>query len=206
MLKVLGRANSSNVQKVAWCCHELGLDYERKDIGGTFGGNKEPGYLALNPNGTVPTIVDDGFVLWESNSIVRYLAAKYGADPFLPSDIRIRARSEQWMDWQLSVAHRVHVPVFMAMTRTPADKRDQAKLAEDRKAWAAAIAILDRYLGESEFVAGPAFTVGDIPVGINVYRWFALDIEREEFSNLKRWYDQLCERPGFTKHVVSIGI
>ena len=204
MLQILGRANSSNVQKVTWCCDELGLEFERKDIGGPFGGNKEPDYLALNPNGTVPTIIDDGFVLWESNSIIRYLAAKHGADPFYPADLQTRARGERWMDWQLAVAHRAHVPVYVAMARTAPEKRDMAKVSEDRKVWSAALAILDRYLGETDFVSGPHLSVGDLPMGINVHRWFALDIEREDYANLKRWYDRLCDRPGFQKHVVAI--
>lgn len=206
MLQILGRKNSSNVEKVLWCCDELGLAYERKDVGGPFGGNKEPAYLKLNPNATVPTIVDDGFVLWESNSIIRYLASKYGKDPFYPSDAQTRARGEKWMDWQLSVLHRVHVPVFATITRTPAEKRDKSKLAQDRKAWADAMAILDRYLGETPFLAGADFSVCDIPAGINTFRWFALDIEREDLPNLKRWYTALCERPGFRTHVMATGI
>ena len=205
MLKILGRSNSSNVEKVLWCCDELELDYHREDIGGPFGGNKEPEYLALNPNSTVPTMIEDDFVLWESNSIVRYLAEKSGENPFYPSSLQIRASAGRWMDWQLAVMHRAHVPVFVAMTRTPPEKRNLEKLAADRKVWSSAMAILDTYLGETAYISGPDFTFGDIPVGISAFRWFALDIEREDFSNLLRWYNLLSERPAFRKNVIDIG-
>ena len=125
MLKILGRKNSSNVQKVLWCCDELGLAYEREDVGGSFGKNRDPEYLALNPNGLVPTIIDDGFVLWESNSIIRYLAAKHGRGTLYPEDLRARALAERWMDWQLSVLGPAIGPVFWGLIRTPPGKRDQ---------------------------------------------------------------------------------
>ena len=205
MLRILGRSNSSNVEKVVWCCDELGLDYDREDIGGPFGGNKEPEYLSLNPNATVPTMIEDDFVLWESNSIVRYLAEKHGRDPFYPSNSQTRASAGRWMDWQLAILHRAHVPVFVAMTRTAPEKRDLEKLATDRKVWSSAMAILDRYLGQTDFVTGPEFTFGDIPVGIGAYRWYALDIEREAYPKLQRWYDSLRERPAFRKNVIDIG-
>ena len=205
MLRILGRSNSSNVEKVVWCCDELGLDYDREDIGGPFGGNKEPEYLALNPNATVPTMVDGGFVLWESNSIVRYLAEKHGKDPFYPGDLQTRASAGRWMDWQLAVLHRAHVPVFVAMTRTPAEARNLEKLAADCKVWSAAMATLDRYLGETAFIAGAEFSFGDIPIGINTYRWYALEIERDDYPNVQRWYDSLSARPAFRKNVIDIG-
>ncbi len=206
MLTILGRATSSNVEKVTWCCDELGLEFHREDIGGPFGKNKEPEYLSMNPNATVQTMLDDDFILWESNSIVRYLAEKHGKAPFYASDLQTRARAGRWMDWQLAVLHRAHVPVFVAMTRTPAEKRDMDKLAADRKVWSDAMVILDRYLGETEYVAGSDFTFGDIPVGISAYRWYALDIEREDYPNLQRWYDLLCKRSAFVKNVVDIGL
>ena len=105
MLKIYGRKTSSNVQKVLWCCDEIGLAFEREDIGGEFGGNKTPEYLALNPNGLVPTIDDGGFILWESNSCVRYLAAKYGKGKLWPVDLQVAASASRWMDWQLSTVN-----------------------------------------------------------------------------------------------------
>jgi glutathione S-transferase len=202
VLKILGRKNSSNVQKVLWCCDELGLAYEREDIGGPFGKNRDPAYLALNPNGLVPTVIDDDFVLWESNSVIRYLAAKHGADTLYPTDLRTRAKAERWMDWQLSAVVPAINPVFFGLIRTPPEKRDQAAIAAARDKLGGAMAILDGELGRTDFVAGDALTVGDIPVGIMTYRWYTLEIEREELPNLKRWYDRLTERPAFKKHVM----
>lgn len=206
MLKILGRNNSSNVQKAIWCCEELGLAYEREDIGGKFGRNREPEYLALNPNGTVPTIVDDGFVLWESNAIVRYLAAKYGAGKLYPNDPQTRGLADRWMDWQLSVVNPAITPVFFGLIRTPPEKRDRTAIDAARDKLAAAMKILDGYLAKSDYVAGSSLTMGDIPIGIMTYRWYTLEIKREDFPNLKRWYDRLAKRPAFQKHVIAIGL
>lgn len=202
MLKILGRKNSSNVQKVLWCCAELGLDFKREDVGGEFGKNKEPEYLSLNPNGLVPTVIDDGFVLWESNSISRYLAAKHGDGTLYPADLQVRAMGERWMDWQLSVVVPAINPVFWGLIRTPADKRDHAAISTARDKLANVMKILDNYLGRTDFVAGSSFSVGDIPVGIMTYRWFTLDIQREDMPNLRRWYERLTQRPPFEKHVM----
>ena len=203
MLRIIGRKTSSNVMKVLWACAELGLDFEREDLGGPFGGNDSPEYQALNPNGRVPTIVEDDFVLWESNSIIRYLAHEHGNGTLWPTDARTRARGERWMDWQLSVMSPVMVPVFWGLVRTPEAERDMDAIAKARDQLTDAMAILDRYLGETEFVAGPEFSVGDIPVGIGTYRWFALQIEREDYPNLKRWYDALTERAGYREHIMN---
>lgn len=202
MLKILGRNNSSNVQKVLWCCEELGLKYEREDVGGPFGRNRDPEYLALNPNGLVPTIIDGDFVLWESNTIIRYLAAKHGNDTLYPTDLQARAMGERWMDWQLSVLGPAIMPIFVGLIRTPPEKRDQAAIAAARDKSATALKMLDGFLGRSDYVAGASFTVGDIPVGITTYRWYTFEIEREDFPNLKRWYERLSTRPGFKKHVM----
>jgi len=205
MLKILGRKNSSNVQKVLWCCTELGLAFEREDYGGPFGKTKEEPYLTLNPNSVVPTVIDDDLVLWESNTIIRYLAAKHGAGTLFPTDLGTRALGDRWMDWQLSVANKFMPTLFMGLIRTPPEERDNDAIAAARDSLAKTMAILDRYLGETEYVAGDDFTVGDIPVGINVYRWFTLDIEREDYVNLKRWHDLIARRPGYKEHV-DIGL
>ncbi|MFQ6024579.1 MAG: glutathione S-transferase family protein [Acidiferrobacterales bacterium] len=202
MLKILGRKSSSNVQKVLWCCDELGLAFEREDIGGQFGKNRDPEYLALNPNGLVPTIVDGDFVLWESNSIIRYLATKQGSGTLYPTDLQTRATAERWMDWQLSAVVPAINPVFFGLIRTPPEKRDHAAITAGRDKLAGVMQILDNTLAQTEFVAGASFSVGDIPVGIMTYRWYTLDVEREDMPNLKRWYDQLTQRPGFQKHVM----
>ncbi len=202
MLKILGRKNSSNVQKVLWCCDELGIAYEREDVGGEFGKNREPEYLALNPNGLVPTIIDDGFALWESNTIIRYLAAKHGSGSLYPADLQARALAERWMDWQLSTIVPASHPVFWGLVRTPPEERDQAAIAAGRDKLAGVMKILDNQIANADYVAGSAFSVGDIPVGITTYRWFTFDIEREELPSLKRWYDRLTKRPAFEQHVM----
>jgi glutathione S-transferase len=199
MLKIWGRVDSSNVQKVLWCADELGLVYERVDIGGRFGGNKEPAYLALNPNGLVPTIDDDGFVLWESNTILRYLAAKHGK--LSAATPAARADAERWMDWQLTVLAPCMVPLFWGWVRTAPEKRDHAALEGARKSAAAAWTILDRGLTGRDFAGGDAFTIGDIPAGCQAWRWFNLPIERPDLPHLRAWFERLMTRPAYRKHV-----
>lgn len=207
MLKILGRATSSNVQKVVWLCEELNITYERTDIGGPFGGNREAEYLALNPNGIIPTIDDDGFVLWESNSIVRYLAEKHGkGTEFWPEDLQARASASRWMDWALSIVAPRHVPVFQGLIRTAEADRDYGKIAAARDLWSAGNKVLETWLADNEFLSGDAFSIGDIPASPFTYRWFTLDIEREEFPNLKRWHDTVAARPAFKKHIIDIGL
>jgi glutathione S-transferase len=203
MLKIIGRNTSSNVQKVLWCCAELGLPFEREDLGGPFGGNHTPEYLALNPNAVVPTIIDDGFVLWESNAIIRYLAAKHAPGTLWPEDIQARAAGDRWMDWQANVVRPALRPLIGILVRTPPAERDQAEVARARDAFSAAMNILDRYLGDTRYLAGEAFSVCDIPLGISAYRWFNLDIEREDYANLGRWHDLLAQRAAFQEHIAT---
>jgi glutathione S-transferase len=207
MLKILGRATSSNVQKVVWICEELNVPYERTDIGGPFGGNDKVEYLSLNPNGRVPTIDDDGFVLWESNAIVRYLADKHGTGtPLRPDDVRARASADRWMDWTLSTLAGTHVPVYQGLVRTPEAERDMAKIAAARDGWAKANEVLETWLADHEYLSGDEFGIGDIPASPFTFRWFNLDIERENFPNLKRWHKAICARPAFREHVIDIGM
>ena len=205
MLKILGRATSSNVQKVCWLCDELNVPYERTDIGGPFGGNDKPEYLSLNPNGRVPTIDDDGFILWESNAIVRYLAEKHGTGtPLWPDDPQVRASAGRWMDWTVSTLSGAHVPVFQGLIRTPEAERDMDRIAAARDGWAKANRVLDSWLADNEYLSGDAFSFGDIPAAPFTHRWFELPIEREDFPNLKRWYGALCERAAFASNVTGI--
>ena len=203
MLTIWGRANSINVQKVLWCCSELGLAYERIDAGGSYGVSNTPEYSAMNPNGLVPTIRDDDFVLWESNVIVRYLAAKHGQATLYPGDFKERAEAERWMDWQVTTLWAALRPMFFGYVRTPPEQRDAPALAAAQRSSEQALAILDRYLKGRTFVAGEHFTMGDIPVGISVYRWTALPVQRPDFPNVMRWYKALTERPGFRTHVMQ---
>src|SRR5256886_12149417 len=174
MIKIWGRNTSVNVQKVMWAVGELGLPHERIDVGGSFGKNNEPAYLAMNPNGLVPTLEEDGFVLWESNAIVRYLAAKYGAGTLEPSETRARARANSWMDWQLTVAHPPLTPVFWGLVRTPPEQRDHAAIEAGKAKTIAGMKILDAQLAQTPFVAGGTLSMGDIPVAPMAYRFLRL--------------------------------
>jgi glutathione S-transferase len=204
MIRIIGRKTSSNVQKVLWLCGEIGLEFERTDLGGPFGGNDKPEYRAMNPNGLVPTIVEDGFVLWESNAIVRYLAAKFGAKSGLyPEDLRERAAGERWMDWQLSVMNPAMRPVFWGYVRTKPEDRDEAALAKQIGTLGAKFRMMDDHLANHRFMAGDRFTVGDIPVGIAVHRWFEMPIPRIDLPNLARFHARLKERPAFQEHIMQ---
>lgn len=206
MTKIWGRATSANVQKVMWAAGEMGLRVERIDIGGPFGGNREPAYLALNPNGLVPTLEeDDGFTLWESNATVRYLAEKHQAAIY-PADLRTQAIAGQWMDWELSVLTQAMFPVFMGLVRTPPEERDHEAIAAGAKRVIAAAGILDQRLAETRFLAGDAFSVGDIPPAVHVRRIFELIEDRPVFENMERWYGEIAERPAFQTHVTAIPI
>lgn len=204
MIKIWGRKTSSNVQKVMWAIGEMKLPHERVDIGGPFGGNKEPSYLAMNPNGLVPTFQDGDFILWESNTIVRYLAGLHGAGTIEPADPKIRARAGQWMDWQLTVAGPAIGPAFLGLIRTPPEQRDQKAIAASQQKTIEAMTMLDAALAKSAYVAGENFSIGDIPVGIMAYRYWQLVPQRPDLPNLKRWYDLIDKRPAFQEHVGSI--
>lgn len=205
MLKVWGRSNSSNVQKVLWALGEMSVPHERIDIGGAFGGNKDAPYLSINPNGVVPTLEeDDGFVLWESNSIVRYLAAKHGAGTLEPDDKKIRFSAHRWMDWQLSVSGPAIIPLFWGLVRTPPEKRNPKAIEESRIKSHAAMEIMDAQLEKTRFLAGDEFSYGDIPVGPIVYRYLTLVPDHAPLPNVKRWYGEISARPSFKKHILDI--
>jgi glutathione S-transferase len=205
MLKIWGRTNSVNVKKVLWAAEELGLQYQRIDAGLQFGVNKTPEYLEMNPTGLVPTIDDDGFVLWESHSIVRYLAAKHAAGRLLPADLRQRADAERWMDWTYTFQKEFQRPIFWPLVRTPPEKRDPAAIEAARKICAELLRIPERYLGERPYLAGNDLTIADIPLGCHVQLWMRLPLERPAQPNLRAWFERLCARPAFRK-VVDIAI
>lgn len=204
MLKVWGRNTSSNVQKVMWAIGEVGVACERIDIGGPFGKNREPAYLAINPNGLIPALEEDGFHLWESNAIVRYLAQKYGAGTLDPADLGMRAHAGQWMDWQISVAGPAIFPVFWGLVRTPPEKRDMNAIEAAKAKSIEAMAILDGQLMKTAFVAGDAFTCGDIPIGVMAHRFLQLMPDRPVMTGIERWYAALSERPAFRAEVAAI--
>ncbi|HEX2566179.1 MAG TPA: glutathione S-transferase [Burkholderiales bacterium] len=200
MLKIWGRVNSVNVKKALWAAEELGLKYERIDAGLQFGVNKTPEYLKMNPTGLVPTIDDDGFVLWESHTIVRYLAAKHAMGTLCPSDLQARADAERWMDWAFTF-QRAMRDVFWGLIRTPAEKRDHKAIEEGRKLSAQLLAIPEAVLSQRRFVGGERFTMGDIPLGCEVQRWMRVPIERPPFPAVEAWFARLRERPAYLKIV-----
>ncbi|MFL6950985.1 MAG: glutathione S-transferase family protein [Xanthobacteraceae bacterium] len=205
MIKIWGRNNSINVQKVMWAVGELKLPHERIDIGGSFGKNKEPPYLAMNPNGLVPTLEEEnGFILWESNAIVRYLAAKHGAGTLAPSDPRARARAGQWMDWQLSVASPAMFQAFWGLIRTPPEKRDHAAIAESQKKTTEAMAIVNAELAKTAYLADDEFSMGDIPVALVAFRFRQIVPQRPPLPHLERWYREIEKRPAFRDHVLAV--
>lgn len=201
MLKLWGRMNSINVQKVLWCCAELGLEVERTDAGGAFG--RPDGYEAMNPTGLVPTIRDADFVLWESNAIVRYLAAKHATGSLHPGDMRAQAAAGQWMDWQINALALPMRTLFQGLIRTAPGERDIDAIEAARRELAGQWRILDGRLAGTEYVAGDRFTMGDIPVGVYAQRWSALPIERQRLPHLEAWADRLRARPGFREHVMQ---
>ena len=165
MLKIWGRTSSINVQKVMWAVTELGLAHQRVDAGLHYGGVNEPWYRAMNPNGRVPLIDDDGFVLWESNAIVRYLAAKHGSGTLWPTDLRVRAGADRWMDWATTTMAPIMTPLFWGMIRTAPEKRNPQAIEADRLKMEEVMAILDAALAVRPYLAGDTFSMGDIPVG-----------------------------------------
>jgi glutathione S-transferase len=197
MLKIWGRVNSVNVKKALWAAEELGLKYERIDAGLQYGVNKTAEYLEMNPTGLIPTIDDDGFLLWESHTIVRYLAAKHGAGTLWPTDLRARADAERWMDWAFTLQGAMR-NVFWG---TPPEKRDAKAIEEGRQRSAELLAIPESVLSKRPYVGGASFTMGDIPLGCEVQRWMRVPIERPSFPHLEAWFERLRERPAFKKFV-----
>ena len=203
-MKMWGRNTSSNVQKAMWAVGELKLPCERIDVGGAYGKTKDPFYLAMNPNSLVPTLEeDDGFTLWESNSVVRYLSAKHGG-ALEPKDEKTRAKAHQWMDWQLSVLGPAITPVFWGLIRTPPEKRDQTAIDNGKAKTTDAAKIMDAQLGKTAFMAGDAFSYGDIPVGVMIRRYMELVPERPRMANLERWFGEISKRGPFQEHCGGI--
>lgn len=202
MIELWGRKNSSNVMTVTWTLGELGLEYQRHNVGGSFGGLDTPEMLARNPNAVVPTLEDDGKTIWESNAISRYLSAKYGSGTLWPTDIFQRAIADQWMDWLNTTMYPGFVPAFINMIRTAPENKNQAAIDAALKTTYKTLTDLDRHLQSNRYVAGDDFTMGDIPLGPAIYRYMNLNIERPPLTALDRWYQLLCERPAYQKHVM----
>ncbi|HEY8610000.1 MAG TPA: glutathione S-transferase N-terminal domain-containing protein [Roseomonas sp.] len=209
-LRIWGRANSVNVQKVLWCCGELGLGFERIDAGLQFGHVDTPEYRAMNPNGRVPTLVDGDFVLWESNAIIRYLALKQieshpasEARLLYPEGAASRARVERWLDWTLATLQPAERNLFWGMVRTRPENRDMAAIRTSAKATGAAWGVVDAHLAHGHrFVEGENLTLADIVLGAYARRWFGVEVEdRPELTRLREWHGRLSERPAFRQYI-----
>lgn len=207
MLKILGKASSINVRKVLWTCTELGIAFDREDWGAGFQSTSQPGFTALNPNAMVPVIVDDGFVLWESNTICRYLCNKTQDGALLPSAPQARARVEQWMDWQATELNNAWRYAFMGIARGSPAHSDQAQIAASIANWNRHIGILDRQLAAAgPYAAGAHFSLADVVLGLSVHRWMAMPMERPPYPAIAAYHQRLCERPGFLTYGLNGGI
>src|ERR1700688_295325 len=202
-LTIWGRVNSVNVQKVLWCLRELDLAYERIDAGMAFGKSREADYLAMNPNGRVPTLVDGDFVLWESNLVMRFLVMAYGkGSAIYPEAPKRRAGVDRWLDWTLSTVQPVDRPVFWALVRTPAAQRDMVAIQKDVNAEAEVWRIADAELKTRRFIEGDDFTIADIAIGAYARRWFGVEgVSKPKLAHLERWFGQFAERPGFRQFI-----
>lgn len=203
MLNIWGRPNSINVQKVMWTVGELGLMHDRIDVGGKFGLNDEPWFRAMNPNGLVPVIDDDGLVLYESNVIVRYLALKHDKGGLTPADLGERAKAEIWMDWSRGELAEALFGPFFQLIRTPPEKRNQQIISDGAARLARLFALVEAQLEGKAYLCGDTLTIADIAVGPAVYRWLALpEIERPALANIAAYYARLSERAAFSQHVM----
>lgn len=202
MIKIWGRENSVNVKKVLWCAQELGLEYEHVNAGGAFGVVDTPEYRAMNPNGLVPSIQDDGFTLWESNAIVRYLCAKYGAGALFPADLQKQAIANQWMDWTTSTFASPFRDVLRNLIRLPAEQRNMSVVEKGVRDCGHCLAILDAALSKTPFLSGEVFGMGDIPVGCLVYGWLKMPVQHSRLAHVDAWYDRLAQRPAYQNKVM----
>lgn len=198
-LRIWGRKTSTNVQKVLWLCAELGLSYERIDLGGPFGGLDDPAYRAKNPNGLIPTIEDNGFILWESHAILRYLAADHPQSGLMPDDRHARAIMDQWLDWQMVALGLSLRDLFMKLHRPGAVAPTVEEIAAAADYAASKFLIVEGRLAQSPYVAGDAFSLADIAVGISVHRWLKLAVDRPVVPAILAWYDRVSMRDAFGK-------
>ncbi len=202
MITIWGRPNSVNVQKVMWAVGELDLAHERIDAGGQFGRLDTDDYGKINPNRTVPALIDGETVMWESNACVRYLAAKHGRGGLWLDQPERRAMADMWMDWQATVLNPVLGIVFWGLIRTPPEKRDMDRINQAQENLKSLWARLDGWLADRPYVVGNALTMGDIPAGASFYRYCELPIERPSLPHCERWYDALKNRRPFQEHVM----
>lgn len=196
-----GRLNSANVQKAVWVLEELELPYEHVPLGGSFGGNDAPDYLAINPNGLVPTLRDGEVTVWESHAVVRYLSAEYGSGLLFPMEARDRAVVDQWTDWTATTFQPAWIAVFWSRVRTPADKQDAVAITKAVAAANRCFAMMERRLSDAPYLGGEQLTYADIVAGVAMYRWSTMDIERTALPAVEAWHERLSGRRAFRKAV-----
>lgn len=202
MLKIYGKASSINVRKVLWTCAELDIPFERFDFGSGFSSTLTPAFLKMNPNGMVPVIDDNGFVLWESNSICRYLAGRASRIDFLPIEPRARALVEKWMDWQATELNNSWRYAFMALVREHESFQDAAQIEAGVASWNHHMTMLDAQLQQTGgFMTGDKFTCADIVIGLSTHRWLSSPMQRPDLPAVAAYYERLSERSGFMAHV-----
>ncbi len=201
MLKIYGRANSINVRKVLWLCDEIGLPFSREDWGRGFKPTSEPAFQKVSAFGVVPVIDDDGFILRESNTIVRYLADKHARADLYTKDLKTRAVIESWMDWAAMDLYQGVRPVFLGLVVKMAGMTDPKAIEAGAAEWGRQMRLLDGHLAKSgPYITGESFTVADIPAGLVVNRWFAIPFDKPAFPALQAYYDRLGERPAYKTH------
>ena len=202
MLKVWGRRNAFNVQKVLWLVGELGLAHEHINAGGSFAGLDSPDFLAMNPHGRIPVIDDDGTIVWESHGIIRYLSARYGSGTLWATTPSERSLADRWMDWSLATLLPEFMRLFWGYYRTPEGQRDQSAVTAAMRCCASAYQLLDKHLETHRYLAGDRLTMGDIPAGTSLYRYFSLDVARPALPHVEAWYGRLKQRPAYREHVM----
>lgn len=204
MITLWGRDTSTNVKKVRWVLDELALPYEQIQAGLQHGVNDTPEYLAMNPNGLVPLMRDDaqGSLLWESNSIIRYLAAQYGQDKLWIDAPAKRAQMEKWMDWSIGALSTTHRAILKGYVRTPPEQHDNAAIEAAMRDAEGLFVMLDNTLAKQRWFSGEAFGLADIAIAPSVYNLLNCGLSWQPRPHLERWYQALTERPSFRKVVM----
>ncbi|MEM7046470.1 MAG: glutathione S-transferase family protein [Pseudomonadota bacterium] len=214
MITIYGRTTSSNVHKVLWCCHDLKIEHKQVDIGGPFGGTDTQAFGQMNPNRTVPVMDHDGFTLWESNAIMRYLASQFGNGALYPADPQARARVDQWLDWSMGAVQIPIIPVFLTLYRTPEPERDMDAVNRGLAAVSDAWRLLEDHFagggdgsqagsraGSRAFICGEALSLADIALSTWVYRWHEMDIDRPDLPHLRAWRDRLATYDAYQTYI-----
>ena len=201
-MKLWGRASAFNVQKVLWLLNELGLEFEHEQVGGAYGGLDDPAFLRMNPHGRVPVLRDGETIVWESHSVLRYLAARCGQEILWPADPAARSRVDRWMDWSLASLQPAFMRLFWGYFRTPPERRDRAGLQPAIDECDRCFRLLDGELAMRPYLAGADFTLADMPAGTALYRYFNMDQPVPRHRNVDAWYGRLCTREAYQRAIM----